>query len=58
MPLPGECPRSSSFYGAELEENLGYLLLYFIFGPMLCSLRDLKFPNQGLNPSHCSEVQA
>ena len=51
MPLPGECPRSSSFYGAELEENLVYLLLYFIFGgPMLCSLRDLKFPNQGLNP--------
>ena len=51
MPLPGECSRSPSFYGAELEENLGYLLLYFIFvGPMLCSLRDFKFPNQGLNP--------
>lgn len=29
VPLPGECPGSPSFYGTELEENLGYLLLIF-----------------------------
>lgn len=51
-PLPEECSGSPSFYGAEFEENLRlpFALVFNFWGPMLCSLWDLKFPNQGLNP--------
>lgn len=49
VPLPGECPGSPSFYGTELEENLGYLLLYFLFfgGPCCAACGILTSPTRG-----------